>query len=55
MVSSFGFTQDCDLLTIGSITDPGRSTLATLTEANRIRNGPDYSGATIPCGFNAVI
>jgi dienelactone hydrolase len=47
MASSFGFTQDCELITLESITDPGTYSVATLTEADGIRNGPDYFGATI--------
>jgi dienelactone hydrolase len=42
-----GFAQSCDPLTLESISDPGMFTVATLTEANGIRNGPAYAGATI--------
>lgn len=47
--------QNCDpLLTLGSITDPGQYSVATLTESDGIRNGPDYSGATIYYPTNAT-
>ncbi|MEX1131838.1 MAG: T9SS type A sorting domain-containing protein, partial [Flavobacteriales bacterium] len=47
LCSRVGFTQNCDPLTLESISDPGMFTWATLTEANGIRNGPAYAGATI--------
>lgn len=37
----------CDGVTINSLTNPGPYGSATLTEADGIRNGPDYLGATI--------
>jgi len=37
----------CDGITLESLTNPGAFEVATLTEADGIRNGPDYSGATI--------
>lgn len=47
--------QNCDpLLTLGSITDPGQYSVATLTESDGVRNGPDYSGATIYYPTNAT-
>lgn len=39
--------QSCDPLTLDSITDPGIYSVGTLTESNGLRNGPDYSGATL--------
>ena len=39
--------QSCDPLTLDSITDPGIYSVATLTESNGLRNGPDYAGATL--------
>ena len=37
----------CDGITLESLTNPGAFEVATLTEADGIRNGPDYLGATI--------
>ncbi len=37
----------CDDVTVESLTNPGPYDVATLTEADGIRNGPDYFGATI--------
>ena len=55
VLSSSVLAQDCDpLLTLGSIADPGAYTVATLTESDGIRNGPDYSGATIYYPTNAT-
>ena len=45
--SNFCFAQNCDPLSLESITNPGIYDVASLTEADDIRNGPDYSGATI--------
>ena len=39
--------QSCDPLTLDSITDPGIYSVGILTESNGLRNGPDYSGATL--------
>ena len=39
--------QQCDGITIESLTNPGPFAIETLTEADGIRNGPDYLGATI--------
>ena len=54
LCSHVGFAQSCDPLTLESISDPGMFTVATLTEANGIRNGPAYSGATIYYPTNAT-
>ena len=37
----------CEDITVDSITNPGPYEVATLTESDGIRNGPDYNGATI--------
>lgn len=37
----------CEDVTVASLTNPGPFEIATLTEADGIRNGPDYAGATI--------
>jgi dienelactone hydrolase len=37
----------CEDVTVASLTNPGPYEVATLTEADGIRNGPDYMGATI--------
>ncbi len=44
----------CDGVTVESITNPGPYEVATLTEADGIRNGPDYLGATIYYPTNAT-
>ncbi len=43
----------CDDVTIESLTNPGPYTVATLTEADGLRNGPDYLGATVYYPTNA--
>ena len=43
---TIAFSQ-CDDITVDSITNPGPYAVATLTESDGIRNGPDYNGATI--------
>lgn len=43
----------CDDVTVDSLTNPGPYTVNTLTEADGIRNGPDYAGATIYYPTNA--
>lgn len=37
----------CEEITIESLTNPGPYNVATLTEADGLRNGPDYLGATV--------
>src|SRR5690606_9188766 len=54
LCSRVGFAQSCDPLTLESISDPGMFTVATLTEADGIRNGPAYAGATIYYPTNAT-
>jgi dienelactone hydrolase len=44
---SASFAQTCDSITLDSISNPGEYTIGSLTEADGIRNGPDYNGATI--------
>ena len=41
------WAQDCESVTLESITDPGIYEVSTLTESDGIRNGPDYAGATV--------
>ncbi|RMA56742.1 poly(ethylene terephthalate) hydrolase family protein [Ulvibacter antarcticus] len=52
------FTNDifaqCEDITVDSLTNPGPFDVATLTEADGIRNGPDYFGATIYYPTNAT-
>ncbi len=43
----------CEDVTVESLTNPGPFEVATLTEADGIRNGPDYLGATIYYPTNA--
>jgi len=44
----------CDGITVASLTNPGPFEVETLTEADGIRNGPDYFGATIYYPTNAT-
>jgi len=44
----------CDGITVDSLTNPGPYEVETLTEADGIRNGPDYLGATIYYPTNAT-
>tara|TARA_B100000809_G_scaffold264550_1_gene320695 strand:+ start:618 stop:1739 length:1122 start_codon:yes stop_codon:yes gene_type:complete len=46
--------QQCDDITVESLTNPGPFEVETLTEADGIRNGPDYFGATIYYPTNAT-
>jgi len=43
----------CDDVNLESLTNPGAFVVETLTEADGIRNGPDYLGATIYYPTNA--
>ena len=51
---NFSFAQNCGQLTIDSISNPGEYTFDSMTESDGIRNGPDYSGATLYYPTNAV-
>lgn len=51
--TSIVFAQ-CNDVTLESLTNPGPYEVETLTEADGIRNGPDYSGATIYYPTNAT-
>jgi dienelactone hydrolase len=44
----------CDGITLASLSNPGPYQVATLTEANGIRNGPNYFGGTIYYPTNAT-
>jgi dienelactone hydrolase len=44
----------CEGVTVESLTNPGPFAVDTLTEADGIRNGPDYLGATIYYPTNAT-
>ncbi|MDG2362604.1 MAG: hypothetical protein P8L80_00715 [Flavobacteriales bacterium] len=44
---SASYGQVCDSLTLDAIIYPGEYNVGSLTESDGIRNGPDYSGATI--------
>ena len=46
--------QQCDGITLESLTNPGPFEVETLTEDDGIRNGPDYLGATIYYPTNAT-
>jgi len=47
------FSQ-CEDITIGSLANPGIYDVATLTEADGLRNGPNYFGATVYYPTNAT-
>lgn len=53
LFTNITFAQ-CDDVTVASLTNPGPFQVATLTEADGIRNGPDYLGATIYYPTNAT-
>lgn len=42
-----GLFAQCEDVTLESLTNPGPYTVATLTEDDGLRNGPDYLGATV--------
>ncbi|HBL79929.1 MAG TPA: lipase, partial [Aequorivita sp.] len=44
----------CGDVTLESLTNPGPYEVATLTEADGLRNGPDYAGATVYYPTNAT-
>lgn len=44
----------CEGITLASLSNPGPFNVATLTETNGIRNGPNYLGATIYYPTNAT-
>ncbi len=44
----------CEDITVDSLTNPGPFEVATLTEADGLRNGPDYMGATVYYPTNAT-
>lgn len=45
-LSQYGYAQ-CSDVSLESITNPGPYNVATLTESDGLRNGPDYSSATV--------
>lgn len=49
------YSAQCTTVTAASITNPGQYTVATLTEADGVRNGPDYNGSTIYYPTNATL
>jgi dienelactone hydrolase len=51
--TNIAFAQ-CEGITVESLTNPGPYDVETLTEADGIRNGPDYLGATIYYPTNAT-
>ena len=53
LFTNTAFAQ-CEDITVESITNPGPFQVATLTEADGIRNGPNYAGATIYYPTNAT-
>jgi dienelactone hydrolase len=46
--------QDCMPLSLDFITDPGVYTVASITESDGLRDGPDYSGATLYYPVDAI-
>lgn len=53
LFTSVAWSQ-CEGITVEGLTNPGPFEVATLTEADGIRNGPDYLGATIYYPTNAT-
>jgi dienelactone hydrolase len=47
LLTSSALNAQCENVTLENLTNPGPYEIATLTEADGIRNGPDYAGATI--------
>ena len=47
LLSSTMVHSQCEEITIESLSNPGIYNVATLTEADGLRNGPDYFGATV--------
>ena len=47
LLASSALNAQCENVTLENLTNPGPYEIATLTEADGIRNGPDYAGATI--------
>jgi len=47
LLSSTMVYSQCEEITIESLSNPGAYDVATLTEADGLRNGPDYFGATV--------
>ena len=48
------FAQTCPPLTLDSIGNPGGYSVASFTESDGLRNGPDYKGATVYYPTNAM-
>ena len=46
--------SQCEEITLESLSNPGVYDVATLTEADGLRNGPDYFGATVYYPTNAT-
>ncbi len=53
-VTSNSLYAQCEDVSVANLTNPGPFQTATLTEADGIRNGPDYAGATIYYPTDAV-
>ena len=54
LLSSTLVHSQCEEITIESLSNPGVYDVATLTEADGLRNGPDYFGATVYYPTNAT-
>ena len=54
LLSTSRMFSQCEDITIGSLANPGIYDVATLTEADGLRNGPDYFGATVYYPTNAT-
>ena len=54
LLSSTMVHSQCEEITIESLSNPGVYDVATLTEADGLRNGPDYFGATVYYPTNAT-
>ena len=54
LLSSTMVHSQCEEITLESLSNPGVYDVATLTEADGLRNGPDYFGATVYYPTNAT-
>lgn len=52
--STTSIFAQCEDVTVASLTNPGPFEIATLTEADGLRDGPDYMGATVYYPTNAT-
>ena len=54
LIPFFSLSNNCDSITLLSITNPGPFNVISFEESSGIRNGSLYSGATIYCPSNGI-